>query len=224
MMKINLKHEEALYTMIQAIKKSGPAGQAFIDGGISFNQAVLTACGGIHAKLMQLSDEAAEQFKADNQEFFGGFAWTYYMDWRKTRAKSCAHLLDMYNLLNIKLGVQHFVGETFYAGIPLVTSAEIDEAIQTCQVDDNDLPIGPEDDWFDHEKVGIDGQLHKTDKYGLFEPWSDPNDIYGDGTGVTLAELKAVTADDASQCLSCQWAGQGCNSQNDVGCGAYEKI
>jgi hypothetical protein len=222
--KMNFDSELGLYQMVNAIKVGSPEGRAFIEGGVLFNQKVLTACGAIHVKLMQLSDEDAEQFKADNS-FFQEFAWLYYCDWRKQRAKSCAHLLSMYKLLNIKLGVQHFVGETFYAGIPLVTSAEIDEAIATNQVaPDGCTPIGPDDTGFHHEKIGIDGQLHKTDKYGEFEPWSDPNDIYGDGSGVTLAELKAATAEDASPCLSCKWGSLGCNSQCDEGCDAYEKI
>jgi hypothetical protein len=221
-MKMNFDNELGLYQAIQAIKKSSPAGKSFIEAGVLFNQKVLTACGAIHAGLLALSDEAAEQFKTDNPDFFQGFAWTYYMDWRKQKAKSCAHLLSMYKLLNVSLGVQHFIGETFYAGIPVVTSAEIDEAIATKQVaPDGHTPIGPDDKDFHHEKVGIDGQLHKTDKYGEFEPWSDPADIYGDGSGVTVEELKAV---EASPCLSCQWNEFGCNSQCDEGCDAHEKI
>lgn len=222
-MNLNLNNLEQLYKMIVKIKASGPAGQAFVEAGVLFNQKVLTACGQIHAGLMQLSDEEAEKFKTDNKKFFEGFAWIYYMDWRKQRAKSCAHLLDMYKLLNVKLGVQHFVGETFYAGIPVVTVDEIEEVIKTQQVGpDGVTPIDETDDNFCHEKIGIDGQLHKTDKYGEFEPWKDNNDIYGDGSGVTLAELKAVTAEDASPCLSCKWD-YACNSQSDTGCDAYEK-
>lgn len=219
---MNFDSELGLYQMVNAIKKSSPAGKAFIEAGVLFNQKTLTACGAIHVGLMQLSDTDAEKFMSDNKDFFEGFAWIYYMDWRKQRAKSCAHLLDMYQLLNVGLGVQHFVGETFYAGIPVVTSAEVNQAVAANQVaEDGVTPIGPDDAGFEHKKIGIDGQLHTTDKLGEFEPWSDPDDIYGDGTGVTLAEL---TADDASPCLSCSWAGQGCNSQCDEGCGAYEKI
>jgi len=171
-MKIDLSKEEAAYKAVQALKKSDPA---LYDTGVLFNQNLLTACGQIHAALLQLDDDACAEFKADNTDFFEGFEWTYYMDWRKTRAKSCAHCLDVYQMLNVKFGVQHFVGETFYAGIPVVTEEEVNCACQSC---DGGM------------KIGIDGQLHKTDKFGEFEPWSDPNDIYGDGTGVTTADLQ----------------------------------
>lgn len=211
-MNINFKTEEQTYKMINAIKKSGPAGKSFIEGGILFNQQVLTACGKIHAKLLQLSDEEAEQFKSDNKDFFDGFAWVYYMDWKKQKAKSCAHLLDVYSMLNIKLGIQDFVGETFYAGIPLTTAEEVNEAIQTCQVaQDGVTPIGSGDPDFDYMKIGIDGQPHKTDKYGEFEPWSDPNDIYSDGTGVTVEDLQATLPDEEpepfTQCYTCEHMG-----------------
>ena len=227
-MNINFKTEEQTYKMINAIKKSGPGGKSFIEAGVLFNQKVLTACGKIHAALLQLSDEEAEKFKSDNKEFFDGFAWVYYMDWKKQKAKSCAHLLDVYSMLNVKLGIQDFVGETFYAGIPLTTAAEVNEAIQTCQVaKDGVTPIGPEDAGFDHAKIGIDGQLHKTDKYGEFEPWSDNNDIYSDGTGVTKVEMDAIIEAENktdTPCVTCKWTTLGCNSQCDEGCEAYEKI
>jgi hypothetical protein len=84
-------------------------------------------------------------------------------------------------------------------------------------------PISPDDNNFEHMKIGIDGQLHKTDKLGEFEPWSDPNDIYGDGTGVTIEDLKAFNGEIESPCLSCAWA-EGCGSKDDKGCEAYEKI
>ena len=211
-MNMNFDKELGLYQMTQAIKKVKPAGHALFDFGVLFNQQVLTSCGKIHAKLMQLSDKKAEQFETDNSDFFESFTWTYYMDWRKTRAKSCTHQLHLFDVLNVKLGVQHFVGETFYAGIPVVTAAEIDNAIQTCQVDDDNVPIQSEDDGFSHEKVGVDGQLHKTDCYGEFEPWSDPNDIYGDDTGVTVEDLKTHKSPDEvklpeAACLACKAAG-----------------
>lgn len=220
-MKMNFNNELALYKMVTAIKK---ANQSFYDGVILFNQKVLTACGKIHAGLMQLEPIIADLFKAEHGEFFKGFAWSYYMSWRKTRAKSCAHLLEVYGMLNVKLGVQHFVGETFYAGIPVVMAEEINEAVQTCQVaSDGVTPIDPKHPDFDHVKIGIDGKLHKTDKLGEFEPWSDPNDIYGDNTGVTLDEFNKLVAADASPCLTCTWS-ETCGSKDDVGCEAYEKI
>ena len=36
------------------------------------------------------------------------------------------------------------------------------------------------------EKIGIDGELHKTDCYGEFWPVADTSDIYGDGSMVCL--------------------------------------
>jgi len=195
-MKINFQKEEATYKLLNAIKKSGPAGKSFIEGGVLFNQQVLMACGKIETKLLQLSNEDAEKFKSDNKDFFNGFAWAYYADWKKQKAKSCAHLLDVYNMLNIKLGLQDFIGETFYAGIPLTTAEEVNEAIQTCQVaQDSETPIGPDDPDFDHMKIGADGQLHKTDKHGEFEPWSDPADVYGDGSMVSTADLAAYNGE-----------------------------
>ena len=190
-MNFNFEKEETVYKMINGIKASGPGGKSFIEAGVLFNQKVLTACGKIHATLLQLDPDAAEKFKADNKEFFESFAWVYYTDWQKTKAKSLAHCLSMYKLLNVKLGVDDCVGETFYAGIPMTTAAEINEAVQTCQVaEDGVTPIGPEDDGFCHEKIGIDGQLHKTDQLGEFEPWASADDIYNDGSMVSTEDLQ----------------------------------
>ena len=226
-MNINFQKEEAIYKMVVAMKKSGPSGKAVIEAGTLFNQQVLTACGKIHTGLLQLSDEKAEKFKSDNPEFFDSFAWVYYMDWKKQKAKSLAHCLDIYSMLNVKLGVDDCVGETFYAGIPMTTAEEINEAVQTCQVgSDGVTPIGPEDEGFDHVKIGIDGQLHKTDQLGEFEPWSDNNDIYGDGTGVTKAELDAFTAEPEPEpepwtdCYTCEHGGG--DGKACEGCDAWE--
>jgi len=39
---------------------------------------------------------------------------------------------------------------------------------------------------FAFEKIGLDGELHKTDCYGEFWPIQDHADIYGDGSMVSL--------------------------------------
>jgi len=109
-------------------------------------------------------------------------------------------------MLNVKMGIQDFVGETFYAGIPLVTAEEIEWACNNCQVDGDNVSIPTSHKDFSHEKVGIDGKLHKTDKYGAFESWKSNDDVYNDGSMVSFAELKAACPKDTEPelaCLSC---------------------
>ena len=171
--------------MVGLLKEATPN---FYNGGVLFNQKILIVCGKIHTELIKLSD-SGEQFKTKNPKFFEGFVWTYYMDWRKSRAKSCAHLLYMYKLLNVNLSLQDFIGETFYAGIPIVTEKEINDAIKCYQTNENGEAIKPKDSNFCHEKIGIDGKLHKTGQDGEFMPWSDSGDIYGDGSNVTIENL-----------------------------------
>jgi len=174
-MDINFDTDEQWYKFIVALKKECPE---FVAGGISFNQKVLTACGRIDAALQSLSISERKKFIDDNQEFFTGFTWSYYQDWRESRAKSCVHLMDMYNLLNVRFTLDDFVGETFYAGIPKITCEEVNNAINKYDTSE-----------FVHEKVGIDGKLHPCDKHGRFLETADFNDVYGDGTRVTKQEL-----------------------------------
>lgn len=219
--KLNFDKEEAQYKDMMALKKANPSAY---DAGVLFNQQTLMACGKIDVALMQSSSDKKEKFMADNKEFFEGFAWLYYMDWKKWRAKGCAHLMSMYDLLNVKLTLHDFVGETFYAGIPKVQIEDVNEAIMNCQVaKDGVTPIGVDHEDFSHEKIGIDGKLHKTDKYGEFWPIQNDNDIYGDGTMVTKAKLDEVIKEPDSLCLSCKWA-EDCNSKDDKGCEAYDGI
>ena len=170
---MNFDSQVKMYQALQAIKKESPAGKAWFDGGVLFNQKVLMACGKIDMALKQLSKDERDKFMNEHKRFFEGFAWVYYIDWRTSRAKSCAHLLDLYEMLNVKLTAHDFVGETFYAGIPKVTIDEMNDAI--------------ENQWL--EKVGIDGRLHPCDEYGYFPDIIDERDIYCDGTMVTLTEL-----------------------------------
>lgn len=177
-MDINLDIEQQQYRLLVELKKTNPA---FVAGGILFNQKVLTACGEIDARLLQISVVERAKFIEENPEFFEGFAWLYYQDWRKSRAKSCAHLMDVYNLLNVNTSLNDFVGETFYAGIPLVTIDEVNDAIDKHDTDKSSSG-------FSAEKIGIDGKLHPCDNYGCFLEMTDVNDIYADGTGVTKQE------------------------------------
>lgn len=182
-MKIDLQQDEADYRALQEIKKVNPD---FVNGGILFNQQVLTACGAIDATFIERFTAAErDKFISDNKDFFESFAWVYYQDWRKTRAKSVAAAMDIYRMLNVNIPLQAFVGETFYAGIPLITQQEVNTAIAKHAVFESDDGVGL--------KVGVDGQLHKTDKYGDFPDILDTNDIYGDGTNVSKKELDKLT-------------------------------
>lgn len=176
-MNIDLSIEQQQYKDIMALKKICPK---FVDAGILLNQQVLTVCGKIDAILDRLSPKKRKQFIADNQGFFAGFPWLYYQDWRELRAKSCAGLMGMYKLLNVKLALDDFVGETFYAGIPKITNKEVNTAIDTHNTD-----------IFACEKIGIDGRLHPCDDSGEFLPMLDFNDVYGDNTMITKQELEA---------------------------------
>lgn len=174
-MGIDFTCEEATYKMLLVLKR---VNKPVYEVCVLFNQQILMACGKIHNALLQLSDVGRTNIMQD--KFFTGFAWLYYMDWRKQRAKSCTHALDMYMRLNVKFTIEEFKGETFYAGIPPVTKEEIEQYIN-----DNHQLSG-----FSNEKIGIDGRLHPTDSQGEFLPITDINDVYGDGTGVKLIELK----------------------------------
>jgi hypothetical protein len=149
--------EQSRYQMITAMKKAMPD---FVAGGVLFNQKILTACGKIDTAMSLLSENDKEKFMAENVGFFSGFAWIYYQDWRISRAKSCAHLMDIYKLLNVKFKLGDFVGETFYAGIPTVTADEVNTAVDRYEVSN-----------FSREKIGIDGKLHPCDEYGDFLPF-----------------------------------------------------
>lgn len=190
-MKFNFEIEQERYRRIVALKK---VNKSFVSGGVLFNQKVLTACGRVHAKLLLLGDVKLAVFMAEQSKFFGGAVWQYYMDWRRGRAKSCAELLSMYKLLNVKLTAHDFVGETYYAGVPLVTDAEINEAIDKHATPDKEYGGCERGVWM--EKVGIDGELHPVDDDGVFPETTDFNDIYGDGTMVTKAKLDNYCKED----------------------------
>jgi hypothetical protein len=125
-MNFNFERESTTYKFTQGLKKRIPH---IYNWGIKFNQNVLTICVNIDRILSKLSVEEREKFLENNKSFFENFTWIYYKSWRMSRAKSCAHLLDIYNLLNVGFTTHEFVGETFYADIPKVTIKEINEAI-----------------------------------------------------------------------------------------------
>ena len=87
--------------------------------------------------------------------------------------------MSMYSLLNVQFTLDDFIGETFYAGIPKVTSKEVNAAIDKHNTDT-----------FTCEKIGIDGKLHPCDSSGDFLEITDFNDVYGDDTMVTKQELE----------------------------------
>jgi hypothetical protein len=206
-MHFDFTRETSLYRWTQGLKKDAPA---LYGGGVVFNQKILTACGKIDHALHLLSKTDREKFIADNPQFFEKFAWIYYQDWRKMRAKGCAALLDIYKVLNVKLTAHHFRGETFYAGIPEVTVDEINAATNKQQALEEVQSIEPDMTGICLEKVGIDGKLHKCDQWGYFPNVTDFADIYGDGTGVTKADLDAVLAVEENghgeyyKCMSCE--------------------
>ncbi len=146
------------------------------------NQQILTMTGKIDAGLSRLSNDDRDKFIAEHPEYFEGFGWTYYRTWRKTRAKSIAENLDIYNRLSVVLGIDDTIGETFYAGIPACTADEIDG-----------LTIGGfktiRGHIIENQKIGIDGMLHPCDNSGQFPDIIDPDDIYGDKTMVNINEL-----------------------------------
>jgi len=144
---------------------------------IKFNQDLLIACGKIHG--LCLWSEGGMKFY---EEFISNTVQgQYYAQWRKNRAYSLAHCFEMYKLLNVNLGVKETIGETAYAGIPPVLQEEIDEVLNEVENKCAFVPCS--------EKIGIDGKLHPVDSDGNFLPLLDENDVYGDGTNVTLEEL-----------------------------------
>jgi len=158
-MNFNFDREQSSYQLAQRLKKDN---KPLYDNLVLFNQKILMACGKIDGRLQQLSDEERERFISEHQSFFNGFAWSYYQDWRKVRAKSCAALMDIYKKLNVKMSLHNFVGETFYAGIPKVTVDEVNHVIEI-QQNSQDLPVRTA-----LEKIGNDGELHPCDEYGCF--------------------------------------------------------
>ncbi len=146
------------------------------------NQRILIEHGKIDLRLSQLSDNDREKFIANYADFFRSFGWMYYQTWRKTRARSIAENLDVYNLLNVKLGIGDTKGESFYAGIPVCTADEIDElTVGGFQTIGGSI--------IENQKIGIDGMLHPCDNSGCFPDIIDTDDIYCDGTMITKQEL-----------------------------------
>ena len=175
-MKIDFRVEEKVYQTLATVHSE------IVASATLFNQQLLTAGGKLHAALLQLNKAECEKFIADNADFFDAFPWRYYVEWREKRAKSMAHCFGVYDALNVGLSVSDCVGETFYAGIPLVTIAEVNDAI-----DKHDTDTGPAG--FAQAKIGIDGKLHPCDEQGCFPDIVDFNDVYADGSMVAKSQL-----------------------------------
>lgn len=154
----------------------------FKTGNKMNNQQILIEYGKIDAMLSQLSNNVRDKFIADQADFFAGFGWTYYQNWRKTRARSITENLDIYGRLNVKLGIDDTIGETFYAGIPVCTAGEVNKlALGGFQTIGGSI--------IENQKIGIDGMLHPCDEYGQFPDIISADDIYCDGTMITKQEL-----------------------------------
>lgn len=53
-----------------------------------------------------------------------------YITWRLISAISISNALEIYELLNVNLKLEHIRGESFYSGIPPITQTEIDLAVK----------------------------------------------------------------------------------------------
>jgi hypothetical protein len=68
----------------------------------------------------------------------------FYSLWRAKAAISVAHMLEVYETLGVDLPLSAIKGETWYAGIPSITQAEVDWANTIKDTDlDNWLAIMP---------------------------------------------------------------------------------
>ena len=162
------------YRNFVAWKKNSPT---TADAAVLFNQQILMAAGKIHKAC------SAEQYQEFIETTFSG---AYYNQWRKERAVGVAHLDNMCKRLNVHFGLDDYRGETFYAGIPPITQDELDSAKKAA--DDAKYKF-----WPVSEKIGIDGIYHPVGEDGEFHPLLDENDIYGDGSCVTLKDLRDLT-------------------------------
>ena len=148
------------------------------DALVKLNQDIVTAAGKIHALCLANGEAGEREYQTFITTTFPGM---YYADWRRRRAVSIAHCMSVYAMLNVTLTVYDVKGETWYAGIPEITAEEINA-------------VSPEEynnvDNICYEKIGVDGRMHKVNSDGEFPPIMDESDVYGDGTGVTLDDLK----------------------------------
>jgi len=164
---------ETDYKDFVALTKANPkiAGETVL-----LNQRLLTAAGRIHQHCSE------KQYQDFVQNTFVG---TYYNQWRKNRAVSIVDAMGIYDQLNVCFGIDDYHGETFYAGIPPTTQAEIDAA--KIATDDAGYEF-----WPVSEKIGIDGKYHPVDANGEFCPMLNENDIYGDNTHVTIDKMRPI--------------------------------
>jgi len=183
----HLERLEAEYRFTNRLKALAPKTFHALE---YWHQQLLTKLGNLHRKAIAAGCEG--EFWAEALKTFPG---RYYKSWRFDRAVSVAHMQRIYKRLNVRLTVGDIRGETWYAGIPEPTPDEIreiealDKGIPVEKAIDKDnadyvfVPFG--------ERQGLDGNLHPVDEYGHFAPIENENDIYGDGTGVTLRDLEA---------------------------------
>jgi hypothetical protein len=168
-----IKALETEYRSFNAVKA---ADHKLADAMVLFNQTALTEAGRIHWFCLDHWDTGGrEAYKDFITNTFSGM---YYADWRAARAVSCRHVTEVCSMLGIHWKDGELIGETFYAGIPPVTMAEIEAAGQKSE---------PYKFVACSEKIGNDGVYRPVDEFGDFDGYPyDPNDIYGDGTGVKV--------------------------------------
>ena len=171
MMYPTIEQLETKYRVFMSLKKKIPimANQATL-----LNQQLLTNAGRIHQSYNE------EQYRNFVQNTFVG---AYYDQWRKERAVSIVNAIRIYDQLDVHFKTSNYRGETFYAGIPPITQAEVDAA--KIAINNTGYKF-----WPISEKIGIDGEYHPVDMDGEFCPMLDENDIYGDNSGVTLDDLQ----------------------------------
>ena len=182
--KRRLQRMESDYRDLMQKKKTNP--KAY-NASTLFNQLVLTEMGRLHAKAIAAKQENKFWEIAGNT-----LPCVLYKQWRQDCAASIADILDIYKTLNVKLVLEDIRGETWYAGIPSITQKEID-AIKAKTIDDPFSFVKYS------EKIGLDGLYHDVDCYGEFRPMVDTNDVYGDGTMFSLAEVNEYLKNNPSK-------------------------
>jgi len=196
------------YQSFMELKKNNPevAGELVL-----FNQQVLTKAGMVHEMCLRHWDTGGrEEYEKFIEETFAG---AYYHDWRMNRAVSVADMMGVCSRLGVNWKVSEIIGETFYAGIPPVTSEEVAMAAREMKTYEHDkvvdrLQVGGGIKVIDGalvwmEKIGIDGKLHPVDSQGEFRELTNENDIYGDGTMVHISDLRALTPEDDVPDMPC---------------------
>lgn len=77
-------------------------------------------------KFKETNPKEAGRMEKANQDMVISQQGIGYKIWRLMRAISVAEMLQLYDRLNVNLPLSAIKGETFYAGVPVVTQEEID--------------------------------------------------------------------------------------------------